>query len=108
MDEKSLDRLGKQYAEEADTLENIITACRQRKRFAMQGGNSEEAQRQERLIDLHTQQRNDLLRLSVWLRHYYDRMEHEQENEQNGGEAPRGLFQVQKGERNEKHHSCIA
>ena len=90
--------IGKQYAAEADNLERMITACRERKRFAMRGGNSAEAQRQERLIELHIAQRNDLLRLSVWLRHYYDGQENE---------TPE--IQVrQKGETYENHRSCIA
>ena len=88
----SLYSLGRQYASEADKLEQMITACRERRRFAMRGGNSAEALRQERLIELHQQQRNDLLRLSVWLRHYY------------GGQEPR----TKKGETHENHRSCIA
>lgn len=71
MDELSLKELGDQYAKEADNLEWMISACKERRRFAMQGGNSAEAQRQERIMELHRQQRNDLLQLSVWLRHYY-------------------------------------
>ena len=67
----SLRDLGEQYATEADRLEDMITACKERRGFAMQAGNSAEAQRQERLMELHAQQRGDLLRLSVWLRHYY-------------------------------------
>ena len=71
MEGTSLAALGEQYAAEADNLEHMITACKERRRFAMRGGNSMEAQRQERLAELHAQQRSDLLRLSVWLRHYY-------------------------------------
>ena len=67
----SLKALGEQYAREADNLERMITACKERRRFAISGGNSAEAQRQERLMELHGQQRADLLQLSVWLRHYY-------------------------------------
>ena len=67
----SLAALGEQYAAEAENLEGMITACKERRRFAMRGGNSREAQRQERLAELHSQQRSDLLRLSVWLRGYY-------------------------------------
>ena len=93
----SLYDLGKQYITEANHLEQMITACRERKRFAMRGGNSAEAQRQERLIELHTQQRNDLLRLSAWLRNYYDTGEHEQK-----------AHIIQKGETHEDHQSCIA
>jgi len=70
-EQTSLRELGEQYAAEADNLEAMITACRERRRFAMQGGDSAEARRQERLVELHAQQRDDLLRLSVWLRHYY-------------------------------------
>ena len=67
----SLKALGEQYAREADNLEKMIRACGERRRFAISGGNSAEAQRQERLMELHSQQRADLLQLSVWLRHYY-------------------------------------
>jgi len=95
MKQMSLYNLGKQYVTEADNLEQMITACRERKRFAMRGGNNSEAQRQERLIELHTQQRNDLLRLSVWLRNYYQAGEHE-------------IHIVQKGETYEEYQSCIA
>jgi len=95
MDKSSLYSLGKQYASEADNLEQMITACRERKRFAMRGGNSAEAQRQERLIELHQQQRNDLLRLSVWLRRYY-------------GDSVPDTHIRQKGEVHENHRSCIA
>jgi len=99
MKEKSLYQLGRQYAAEADNLEQMITACKERKRFALRGGNSAEAQRQERLIELHTQQRNDLLRLSVWLRHYYDGM---------GGEPAPEAYMAQKGDPHADHQSCIA
>ena len=92
--------LGKQYAAEADNLERMITACKERKRFAMRGGNSAEAQRQERLIELHTQQRGDLLRLSVWLRRYYD--------SSGAAEEETKSYIRQKGEAHENHHSCIA
>ncbi|MCL1952690.1 MAG: hypothetical protein FWF60_07670, partial [Oscillospiraceae bacterium] len=67
----SLKALGEQYAREADNLDRMIKACGERRRFAVSGGNSAEAQRQERLLELHSQQRADLLRLSAWLRHYY-------------------------------------
>jgi len=71
MNETSLKALGEQYAREADNLEKMITACKERRRFAISGGNSAEAQRQEKLMELHGQQRADLLQLSAWLRHYY-------------------------------------
>jgi len=71
MDETSLKALGEQYAREADNLERMARACGERRRFAISGGNSAEARRQERLMELHSQQRADLLQLSVWLRHYY-------------------------------------
>ena len=93
MDETSLEALGEQYAREADNLEKMITACKERGRFAISGGNSAEAQRQERLMELHGQQRADLLRLSVWLRHYYKRNEPDTEK---GREA------------DACHQSCIA
>jgi len=85
MDEMSLKALGEQYAKEAENLDRMIKACGERRRFAVSGGNSAEAQRQERLIELHSQQRADLLRLSVWLRYYYkaaepDEMEGRQMN----------------------------
>ncbi|MDR0531894.1 MAG: hypothetical protein LBG83_07520 [Oscillospiraceae bacterium] len=70
-DKTTLEELGAQYAAEADNLEAMIFACKERRRFAIQGGNSAEANRLEQLMELHAQQRNDLLRLSVWLRHYY-------------------------------------
>jgi len=91
-EEISLCELGEQYAAEADNLEAMITACKERRRFAMRGGDSAEAQRQERLLELHTQQRGDLLRLSVWLRHYY----REAEKQEKGGA------------RYADHQSCIA
>ena len=90
----SLCELGEQYAAEADNLEAMITACRERRLFAMRGGDSAEAQRQERLLELHTQQRGDLLRLSVWLRHYY--------REAKGKEKEKG------GAQYADHQSCIA
>ena len=86
MENLSLYDMGKQYAAEADNLEEMIAACRERKRLAMRCGNSPEAHRQERLIELHTQQRNDIVRISVWLRNYYHK----------------------KGETNEKHQSDAA
>ena len=86
MNQTSLYEMGMQYAAEADNLEEMIAACRERKRFAMRGGNSAEARRQERLIELHTQQRNDIVRLSAWLRSYY----------------------IQKGDTYEEHQSHIA
>jgi len=72
MAQHSLVNMGKQYKTEVDNLDRMIESCKQRKMFAMRGGNHQEASRQERLIELHTQQRNDLLRLSVWLRNYYE------------------------------------
>jgi len=86
----SLRELGEQYAAEADNLEAMITACRERRRFAMQGGNSAEAQRQERLMEMHAQQRSDLLRLSVWLRHYYRVQDTGYRNEEKGVERNDG------------------
>ena len=93
MDELSLKALGEQYAREADNLEGMIKACGARRRFAISGGNSTEAQRQERLMELHAQQRTDLLQLSVWLRHYY---------RSGGPEEMRG------GQAHACHQSCIA
>ena len=55
MDNDSLAALGAQYAADADNLEQMITACRERRRFAMKDGNSKEAQRLERLEELHKQ-----------------------------------------------------
>jgi len=91
MDETSLKALGEQYAREADNLDKMITACKERRRFAISGGNSAEAQRQEKLMELHGQQRADLLQLSAWLRHYY-RADEEDEG--------RGTYA--------RHQSCIA
>ena len=93
MEEMSLKALGEQYAKEADGLEKMIKACKERRRFAISGGNSAEAQRQERLMELHSQQRADLLQLSAWLRHYYIA------NEPDAMEG-RGA--------NARHQSCIA
>ena len=64
--------LGEQYSREADNLYALIRACRERRRAALARGNGPEAQRQERLIELHTQQRADLLQLVAWLRHYLE------------------------------------
>ena len=89
MDGTSLKALGEQYAREADTLEKMIKACGERRRFAVSGGNSAEAQRQERLMELHGQQRADLLQLSVWLRRYYTPKEEGRE-----------IYA--------RHHSCVA
>ncbi|MDR2752850.1 MAG: hypothetical protein LBB50_00895 [Oscillospiraceae bacterium] len=72
MGQDSLRALGEQYAAEADKLSEMIKACKERRRFAIGRGNAAEAQRLERLAELHNQQRSDLLRLSAWLRHYYD------------------------------------
>jgi len=91
MEEMNLKALGEQYAREADNLEKMITACKERRRFAISGGNSAEAQRQEKLMELHGQQRADLLQLSVWLRHYY------KPNETDGGRGEHA-----------RHQSCIA
>ena len=77
----TLGELGEQYAAEADNLEAMITACRERRHFAMQDGDSAEARRQERLMEMHAQQRGDLLRLSVWLRHYYQKTSENQKGE---------------------------
>jgi len=68
----TLETLGRQYATEVDNLEGLITSCSERRRIAIRAGNSPEAQRQERLAELHTQQRSDLLQLAAWLKHYYD------------------------------------
>jgi len=92
MEHISLYAMGKCYAQEADALRQMIVACKERKRFAMRGGNSNEAARQERLIELHTQQRNDLLHLSAQLRNYYEDSPHI----------------IEKGDANESNHSCIA
>ena len=68
---ESMRELGDAYAAEADNLGRMITACQERKRLALRGGKDGDATRQQRLIDLHTQQRADLLRLAAFLRHYY-------------------------------------
>ncbi|MDR1927515.1 MAG: hypothetical protein LBQ33_02615 [Oscillospiraceae bacterium] len=74
-EEMSLRALGEIYAREAEVLEELITACGERRRFAVKNGRSKEAQRQERLQHLHMQQRNDLWQLSAWLRNYYGAQE---------------------------------
>ena len=94
MDEMSLKTLGEQYAREADNLDRMIAACKERRRFAISGGNSAEAQRQEKLMELHGQQRADLLQLSVWLRHYYKSGEPGEKGGATSGHT--------------RHHSCIA
>ena len=74
MDQASLAALGALYAAEADNLEQMIAACKERRRFAIAGGNSKEAQRLERLAELHAQ-RADLLKLAAWMKRYYDKSE---------------------------------
>jgi hypothetical protein len=68
----TLEALGRQYAAEADNLEGLIASCDARRHIAIRAGESKEAQRLEKLMELHTQQQRDLLELSAWLRHYYD------------------------------------
>ena len=72
MCEVSMKELGDDYAAQAENLNDMIAKCGKRKQLAIRRGHIKEAARQDRLIELHTQQRNDLLRLAVWLRHYYD------------------------------------
>jgi hypothetical protein len=72
MEENSLAEIGARYAEEARQLGEMIGACRERRQQALMRGQSAEALRQERLIELHTRQQGDVLQLSHWLRHYYD------------------------------------
>ncbi|MCL2298722.1 MAG: hypothetical protein FWC27_01070 [Firmicutes bacterium] len=93
MDGTTLKTLGEQYAKEADNLERMIKACGERRRFAVSGGDSAEAQRQERLMELHGQQRADLLQLSAWLRHYY---------------KPEGPIGLEGRQADARHQSCIA
>ena len=73
----TMEALGRQYAAEADTLAGLIPACQRRKRAAMRDGNKAEAKRQDRLAEQYTQQQNDLLKLSAWLRHYYNEPDNE-------------------------------
>jgi hypothetical protein len=68
----TLEALGRQYAAEVDNLEGLIASCDARRHIAIRAGESKEAQRLEKLMELHTQQQKDLLELSAWLRHYYD------------------------------------
>ena len=75
MEKTSLATLAALYTAEADNLEQMIAACKERRRFALNGGNSREAQRLESLGQLHTQQRAELLRLAAWLRQYYNKAE---------------------------------
>jgi hypothetical protein len=74
----SMQELADAYCAEAKNLEALISW--QRKRATGRLGDSNETRRLERLIELHTQQRNDLLRLSGWMRGYYS---HEMAGEQN-------------------------
>ena len=69
----TLEALGRQYAAEADNLEGLIASCGERRRIAIRAGESKEAQRLEKLMELHTRQQKDLLELSAWLWHYYDK-----------------------------------
>jgi len=78
MQDITLAALGAQYAAEVDNLEKMIAACKERRRFAIAGGNSKEAQRLERLAEMHTQQRRDMLQLSVLMRHYYEKAKTEE------------------------------
>ena len=64
--------LAEQYAHEADNLDGMIKACEQRKRFAAARADPAESKRLEQLIELHQQQRDDLLAHAAWLRHYYN------------------------------------
>ncbi|MDR1465172.1 MAG: hypothetical protein LBJ11_07745 [Oscillospiraceae bacterium] len=73
MDGLSLEDLGMWYREEAETLGEMMGACQQRRLRALSAGQSKEALRQERLLELHRNQRNDLRRISAELRHYYDK-----------------------------------
>ena len=93
MEKLSLHSMGIQFAQEAEHVMQMITACKERKRFAMAGGNSTEAARQERLMELHMQQRKELLRLAAKLRNYYD-----QDSVNN----------TKEGETDENHQSFIA
>ena len=89
MNETSLHDLGAQYAKDVEALNEMIASCRQRKRLAWKRGDNEEVQRQERLIELHTEQRRDLMHISGRLRGYYLRpgKSREQEKESEGDDA---------------------
>jgi hypothetical protein len=59
----TLEALGRQYAAEVDNLEGLIASCDARRRIAIRAGESQEAQRLEKLMELHTQQQRDLLEI---------------------------------------------
>ena len=69
----TLEALGRQYAAEAGTLGEIIASCDPRRRSAMRAGNGGEAKRLKRAADAHAKQQEDLMQISSYLRHYYDR-----------------------------------
>jgi hypothetical protein len=68
----NLEALGRQYATEADTLAGMVESCKERRRAALNAGNSREAIRQENLAESHDLQRNDLLEIAAHLKHYYE------------------------------------
>ena len=77
----TLRAMGEAYAREADVLDELIAACKERRRFALRSGRSDEALRQEELLQLHQQQRNDLRQIAVWLKNYYEHDEDETKGE---------------------------
>ena len=68
----TLKELGQTYLDEAATLEQLIANCKARRALAMQAGDSVEATRQEQLIELHKHQRDELERIGIYLRRYYE------------------------------------
>ncbi|MDR2526045.1 MAG: hypothetical protein LBC83_07715 [Oscillospiraceae bacterium] len=83
MEEDSLQSLAASYAQEVERLGELIDGCKARRGEALRQGESAEAQRQERLLDLHENQRDDLRQLAHWLTHYYDHTKHKQEEKNN-------------------------
>ena len=74
----TLEALGRQYSEEADTLTGLIANCDDRRRAALRDGNRPAAHRQIKIAEQHAQQQEDLLEIAAHLRHYYDDSSEEQ------------------------------
>ena len=67
----TLKELGESYLDETERLKELIENCRERQKLAMRGGNSAEAKRQERLMEEHRCQLDDLLTIGLRLLNYY-------------------------------------
>ena len=85
---QSLSDLADQYASEADNLEELIAACKARRKAALRHKNGKEATRLERLAELHEQQRSDLLRLAAHIRRYHDTTSGGSENQSHERKGP--------------------